>query len=191
MSDYILVLVSTALVNNVILIKFLGLCPLMGVSTKMDGALGMGLATTFVLSLAAAASWMLENWLLNPMGLQYLRILAFILVIASVVQFTEMLIRKVSPSLYQILGIYLPLITTNCAVLGVALLNVQNQHSFIESLMFGLGSAMGFTLVLVLFAGLRERLAVLQVPELYKGAPIAFIVAGLLSVAFMGFAGLA
>lgn len=191
MSDYILLLVSTALVNNVILIKFLGLCPLMGVSTKMDGALGMGLATTFVLSLAAAASWMLENWLLNPMGLQYLRILAFILVIASVVQFTEMLIRKVSPSLYQILGIYLPLITTNCAVLGVALLNVQNQHSFIESLMFGLGSAMGFTLVLVLFAGLRERLAVLQVPELYKGAPIAFIVAGLLSVAFMGFAGLA
>jgi len=191
MSDYILLLVSTALVNNVILIKFLGLCPLMGVSTKMDGALGMGLATTFVLSLAAAASWMLENWLLNPMGLQYLRILAFILVIASVVQFTEMLIRKVSPSLYQILGIYLPLITTNCAVLGVALLNVQNQHSFIESLMFGFGSAMGFTLVLVLFAGLRERLAVLQVPELYKGAPIAFIVAGLLSVAFMGFAGLA
>lgn len=163
----------------------------MGVSTKMDGALGMGLATTFVLSLAAAASWMLENWLLNPMGLQYLRILAFILVIASVVQFTEMLIRKVSPALYQVLGIYLPLITTNCAVLGVALLNVQNQHSFIQSLMFGFGSAMGFTLVLVLFAGLRERLAVLQVPELYKGAPIAFIVAGLLSVAFMGFAGLA
>lgn len=191
MSDYILLLVSTALVNNVILIKFLGLCPLMGVSTKMDGALGMGLATTFVLSLAAAASWMLENWLLNPMGLQYLRILAFILVIATVVQFTEMLIRKISPPLYQILGIYLPLITTNCAVLGVALLNVQDQHSFIQSLMFGFGSAMGFTLVLVLFAGLRERLAVLQVPELYQGAPIAFIVAGLLSVAFMGFAGLA
>ncbi|QEW05069.1 electron transport complex subunit RsxA [Nitrincola iocasae] len=191
MSDYILLLVSTALVNNVILIKFLGLCPLMGVSTKMDGALGMGLATTFVLSLAAAASWMLENWLLNPLGLEYLRILAFILVIATVVQFTEMLIRKISPSLYQILGIYLPLITTNCAVLGIALLNVQNQHSFIQSLMYGFGSAMGFTLVLVLFAGLRERLAVLQVPELYQGAPIAFIVAGLLSVAFMGFAGLA
>lgn len=191
MSDYILLLVSTALVNNVILIKFLGLCPLMGVSSKMDGALGMGLATTFVLSLAAAASWMLENWLLNPMGLQYLRILAFILVIATVVQFTEMLIRKISPPLYQLLGIYLPLITTNCAVLGVALLNVQSQHSFIQSLMFGFGSALGFTLVLVLFAGLRERLAVLQVPELYRGAPIVFIVAGLLSVAFMGFAGLA
>ncbi|ERP88153.1 electron transport complex RsxE subunit [Marinobacter sp. ES-1] len=191
MSDYVLMLVATALVNNVILIKFLGLCPLMGVSTKMDGALGMGLATTFVLTLAAAASWMLENWLLVPLELEYLRILSFILVIATVVQFTEMLIRKMSPSLYQVLGIYLPLITTNCAVLGVALLNVQEGYRFIESLLFGFGSAVGFTLVLVLFAGLRERLAVLQVPELYQGTPIAFIVAGLLSVAFMGFAGLA
>jgi len=191
MSDYLLMLVATALVNNVILIKFLGLCPLMGVSTKMDGALGMGLATTFVLTLAAAASWMLENWLLVPLELEYLRILSFILVIATVVQFTEMLIRKMSPSLYQVLGIYLPLITTNCAVLGVALLNVQEGYRFIESLLFGFGSAVGFTLVLVLFAGLRERLAVLQVPELYRGTPIAFIVAGLLSVAFMGFAGLA
>ena len=184
-------LIATALVNNVILIKFLGLCPLMGVSTKMDGALGMGLATTFVLTLAAAASWMLENWLLDPLELEYLRILSFILVIATVVQFTEMLIRKMSPSLYQVLGIYLPLITTNCAVLGVALLNVQEGYRFIESLLFGFGSAVGFTLVLVLFAGLRERLAVLQVPELYRGTPIAFIMAGLLSVAFMGFAGLA
>lgn len=191
MSDYVLMLVATALVNNVILIKFLGLCPLMGVSTKMDGALGMGLATTFVLTLAAAASWMLENWLLVPLELEYLRILSFILVIATVVQFTEMLIRKMSPSLYQVLGIYLPLITTNCAVLGVALLNVQEGYRFVESLLFGFGSALGFTLVLVLFAGLRERLAVLQVPELYRGTPIAFIVAGLLSVAFMGFAGLA
>jgi electron transport complex protein RnfA len=191
MSDYVLMLIATALVNNVILIKFLGLCPLMGVSTKMDGALGMGLATTFVLTLAAAASWMLENWLLDPLELEYLRILSFILVIATVVQFTEMLIRKMSPSLYQVLGIYLPLITTNCAVLGVALLNVQEGYRFIESLLFGFGSAVGFTLVLVLFAGLRERLAVLQVPELYRGTPIAFIMAGLLSVAFMGFAGLA
>jgi len=151
----------------------------------------MGLATTFVLTLAAAASWMLENWLLNPLGLEYLRILAFILVIATVVQFTEMLIRKLSPALYQVLGIYLPLITTNCAVLGVALLNVQQSHSFMQSLIYGVGSALGFTLVLVLFAGLRERLAVLDVPVLYQGAPIAYIVAGLLSVAFMGFAGLA
>ncbi|MBB1486491.1 electron transport complex subunit RsxA [Oceanospirillum sediminis] len=191
MSEYLLLIISTALVNNVVLIKFLGLCPLMGVSTKMDGALGMGLATTFVLTLAAAASWMLENWLLTPLGLEYLRILAFILVIATVVQFTEMLIRKLSPALYQVLGIYLPLITTNCAVLGVALLNVQQSHSFLQSLIYGTGSALGFTLVLVLFAGLRERLAVLDVPVLYQGAPIAYIVAGLLSVAFMGFAGLA
>lgn len=191
MSEYLLLIVSTALVNNVVLIKFLGLCPLMGVSTKMDGALGMGLATTFVLTLASAASWMLEHWLLVPLQLEYLRILSFILVIATVVQFTEMLIRKVSPPLYQILGIYLPLITTNCAVLGVALLNVQQGFSFFHSLLYGVGSALGFTLVLVLFAGLRERLAVMQVPVLFKGTPIAYIVAGLLSVAFMGFAGLA
>lgn len=191
MSEYFLLLVSTALVNNVVLIKFLGLCPLMGVSTKMDGALGMGLATTFVMTLAAAASWMLENWLLLPFGLGYLRIVAYILVIASVVQFIEMLIRKVSPPLYQVLGVYLPLITTNCAVLGMALLNAQAHSSFLLSVLFGFGSALGFTLVLVLFAGLRERLAILQVPSLYKGAPIGFIVAGLMSLAFMGFAGLA
>lgn len=191
MSEYFLLLVSTALVNNVVLIKFLGLCPLMGVSTKMDGALGMGLATTFVMTLAAAASWMLENWLLLPFGLGYLRIVAYILVIASVVQFIEMLIRKVSPPLYQVLGVYLPLITTNCAVLGMALLNAQTHNSFLLSVLFGFGSALGFTLVLVLFAGLRERLAILQVPPLYKGAPIGFIVAGLMSLAFMGFAGLA
>ncbi len=191
MSEYLLLIVSTALVNNVVLIKFLGLCPLMGVSTKMDGALGMGLATTFVLTLASAASWVLEHWLLEPLHLEYLRILSFILVIATVVQFTEMLIRKMSPPLYQVLGIYLPLITTNCAVLGVALLNVQQGNSFFYSLLYGVGSAIGFTLVLVLFAGLRERLAVMQVPVLFQGTPIAYIVAGLLSVAFMGFAGLA
>ncbi len=191
MSEYLLLIVSTALVNNVVLIKFLGLCPLMGVSTKMDGALGMGLATTFVLTLASAASWVLEHWLLEPLHLEYLRILSFILVIATVVQFTEMLIRKMSPPLYQVLGIYLPLITTNCAVLGVALLNIQQGNSFFYSLLYGVGSAIGFTLVLVLFAGLRERLAVMQVPVLFQGTPIAYIVAGLLSVAFMGFAGLA
>lgn len=191
MSDYLLLLVSTALANNVVLIQFLGLCPLMGASSKMDGALGMGLATTFVLTLASAASWMLEHWLLQPFDLGYMRILAFILVIASAVQFTELLIRKMSPALYQVLGVYLPLIATNCAVLGVALINVQKEYSFILSLLAGFGSALGFTLVLVLFAGLRERLAILQVPALYRGAPIGFIVAGLMSLAFMGFAGLA
>jgi electron transport complex protein RnfA len=186
----LLLLVSTALVNNVVLAKFLGLCPFMGVSRKMDSALGMGMATTFVLTLATGASWLLEHWLLAPLGIQYLRILAFILVIAAVVQFTEMVIRKVSPGLYQVLGIYLPLITTNCAVLGVALLNVQEGHVFLESLLYGFGSALGFTLVMLLFAGLRERLALAQVPDAFVGAPIGFVTAGLLGLAFMGFAGL-
>jgi electron transport complex protein RnfA len=191
MSEYFLLLLGTALVNNVVLVKFLGLCPFMGVSKKMDSALGMGMATTFVITLASAASWLLEHYLLQPLGITYLRILAFIVVIAAVVQFTEMVIRKVSPVLYQILGIYLPLITTNCAVLGVALLNIQEKHAFVISLWYGFGSALGFTLVLLLFAGLRERLALAQVPAAFAGIPISFITAGLLSLAFMGFAGLA
>lgn len=188
--DYFLIILSTALVNNVVLVKFLGLCPLMGVSNKLDSALGMGLATTFVLTLAAFASWLLEHWVLGPLDLGFLRILTFILVIAVVVQFTEMAVRKTSPALYQVLGIFLPLITTNCAVLGVALLNVQQENSFLASLLYGFGSALGFTLVLVMFAGLRERLALAEVPDAFKGAPIAYIVAGLLALAFMGFAGL-
>ena len=191
MSEYFLLLLGTALVNNVVLVKFLGLCPFMGVSKKMDSALGMGMATTFVITLASAASWLLEHYLLKPLGITYLRILAFILVIAAVVQFTEMVIRKISPVLYQILGIYLPLITTNCAVLGIALLNIQEKHAFVISLLYGFGSALGFTVVLLLFAGLRERLALAQVPTAFTGTPIGFITAGLLSLAFMGFAGLA
>jgi Na+-translocating ferredoxin:NAD+ oxidoreductase subunit A len=190
MNEYFLLLLGTALVNNVVLVKFLGLCSFMGVSKKMDSALGMGMATTFVITLASAASWLLEHYLLQPLGITYLRILAFILVIAAVVQFTEMVVRKVSPVLYQILGIYLPLITTNCAVLGVALLNVQEKHAFVISLWYGFGSALGFTLVMLLFAGLRERLALAQVPAAFTGTPIGFITAGLLSLAFMGFAGL-
>ncbi|MES9990850.1 MAG: electron transport complex subunit RsxA [Candidatus Thiodiazotropha sp.] len=188
--ELFLIILSTALVNNVVLVKFLGLCPLMGVSNKLDSALGMGLATTFVLTLAAFAGWLLEHFLLAPFGLGYLRILTFILVIAVVVQFTEMVVRKTSPALYQVLGIFLPLITTNCAVLGVALLNVQQENGFFESLLYGFGSALGFTLVLVMFAGLRERLALANVPALFAGAPIAYVVAGLMSLAFMGFAGL-
>ena len=188
--EYILLILSTALVNNVVLVKFLGLCPFMGVSNKLDSALGMGLATTFVLTLASFASWLLEHYFLSPLDLGFLRILTFILVIAVVVQFTEMVVRKVSPALYQVLGIFLPLITTNCAVLGVALLNVQQQHGLLESLLYGFGSALGFTLVLVIFAGLRERLALANVPAAFSGPPIAFVVAGLLSLAFMGFAGL-
>jgi electron transport complex protein RnfA len=189
-TEYLLLLLGTALVNNVVLVKFLGLCPFMGVSSKVDSALGMGLATTFVLTLAAFAGWVLEHFVLQPLGIGFLRILAFILVIAAVVQFTEMVVRKTSPALYQTLGIFLPLITTNCAVLGVALLNVQENNGFVHSLLYGFGSALGFTLVMVLFAGMRERLALAAVPALFKGAPIGFIVAGLLSLAFMGFAGL-
>mgnify|MGYP001824340268 FL=1 len=188
--EFFLIILSTALVNNVVLVKFLGLCPLMGVSNKLDSALGMGLATTFVLTLAAFAGWLLERFVLAPLDLGFLRILTFILVIAVVVQFTEMVVRKTSPALYQVLGIFLPLITTNCAVLGVALLNVQQENSFLESLLYGFGSAMGFTLVLVMFAGLRERLSLASVPAVFSGAPIVFVVAGLMSMAFMGFAGL-
>jgi electron transport complex protein RnfA len=188
--EYLLIILSTALVNNVVLVKFLGLCPLMGVSNKLDAALGMGLATTFVLTLAAFAGWLLEHYVLLPLDLGFLRILTFILVIAVVVQFTEMLVRKTSPALYQVLGIFLPLITTNCAVLGVALLNVQQENGFFDSLLYGFGSALGFTLVLVMFAGLRERLALANVPAVFSGAPIAYVVAGLMSLAFMGFAGL-
>jgi electron transport complex protein RnfA len=190
MNELLLLLISTALVNNVVLIKFLGLCPVMGVSRNLESALGMGMATTFVLTLAAAASWMLERWLLAPFHLEFLRILTFILVIASVVQFTEMFIKKTSPGLYQALGIYLPLITTNCAVLGVSLLNVQQARGFFWSLAYAFGSAVGFTLVLMIFAGLRERIALSRVPEAFAGAPIAFIVIGLLALAFMGFSGL-
>jgi electron transport complex protein RnfA len=191
MGDYLAIILGTALVNNVVLVKFLGLCPFMGVSNKLSSALGMGLATTFVLTVAAVASWLLEHYLLGPLDLGFLRILTFILVIAAVVQFTEMTVRKVSPALYQVLGIFLPLITTNCAVLGVALLNIQEEHGFLESALYGFGSALGFTLVMVLFAGMRERLALLQAPRAFAGAPIAFVSAGLLSLAFMGFAGLA
>lgn len=190
MEEYLVILLGTALVNNVVLVKFLGLCPFMGVSRRTDAAIGMGLATTFVLTLAAAVSWVVEALILIPLDLGFLRILSFILVIATIVQFTEAVIRKLSPALYRALGIYLPLITTNCAVLGVALLNIQEGHSFAESLLYGFGSAMGFTLVMVIFAGQRERMARLAVPAPFQGPPIAFITAGLLSMSFMGFAGL-
>jgi Na+-translocating ferredoxin:NAD+ oxidoreductase subunit A len=190
MSEFFLLLVTTALVNNVVLAKFLGLCPFMGVSKNVDSALGMGLATTFVITLASAASWMLENWLLEPFGLGYLRILTFILVIAATVQFVELVVKKSSPGLYQALGIYLPLITTNCAVLGIALLNAMEKSGFVKSLFYGFGSALGFTLVMVMFAGLRERLALARVPATFAGAPVAFVLASLMSLAFMGFSGL-
>ncbi len=190
MADYLLLVLGIALVNNVVLTMFLGLCPFMGVSNRLDTALGMGLATAFVLTLAATAGWLIEHWLLQPLGLEFLRILSFILVIAGAVQLTEMAVARVSPTLHQVLGIFLPLITTNCAVLGVALLNLQEGNTLAESVLFGFGAALGFTLVLVLFAGLRQRLAAAAVPRAFEGTPIAFVTAGLLSLAFMGLDGL-
>ncbi|MCK2125366.1 electron transport complex subunit RsxA [Thauera aromatica] len=190
MKEYLLLLLGTALVNNVILVRFLGLCPFLGVSNKIDTALGMGLATTFVLTLTSGATWVVEHALLRPLDMMYLRIMTYILVIAAVVQFTEMAIQKASPVLHHTLGIYLPLITTNCAVLGIALLNMQQDNSFVQSLLYGAGSAIGFTLAILLFAGLRERVALANVPSAFVGAPIGLITAGLLSLAFMGFAGL-
>ena len=190
MSEYLLLLLSTALVNNVVLVKFLGLCPFMGVSNKLETAIGMGMATTFVLTLASISSWLIEHYILIPFGIEFLRIISFILVIAAVVQLTEMIVHKTSPLLYQMLGIFLPLITTNCAVLGVALLNVQQHNTFLQSVTYGFGSALGFTLVMVIFSGMREQLALANVPLAFAGKPIAFIAAGLLSLAFMGFAGL-
>lgn len=190
LTDYTVLLIGAVLVNNFVLVQFLGLCPFMGVSNRLETAMGMSAATTFVLTLASICSYLTFTYLLKPLGLEYLRTIAFILVIAVVVQFTEMVVAKSSPLLHRVLGVYLPLITTNCAVLGVALLNINKQHSFMESALYGFGAAMGFSLVLVLFAAMRERLAVADVPEVFQGSAIGMITAGLMSLAFMGFAGL-
>lgn len=190
MSEYLLILVSTILVNNFVLVQFLGLCPFMGVSNKLETAMGMGLATTFVLTLSSLCSYLVFTYLLQPLGLEYLQTITFILVIAFVVQFTEMVVRKTSPVLYRVLGIFLPLITTNCAVLGVALLNIKKQNGFVESILYGFGAAIGFSMVLILFSAMRERIAVSDVPTPFKGSAIGMITAGLMSLAFMGFTGL-
>jgi electron transport complex protein RnfA len=190
MSSYIFVVIGAVLVNNVVLVRMLGLCPFMGVSKKLETAIGMGAATTFVLTLGAGTSYLIDTYLLAPNDLTYLRTLSFIVVIAGIVQLTELVVEKTSPLLHQVLGIYLPLITTNCAVLGVPLLNVGMNHNLLESLLFGFGCSVGFTLVLVLFAGIRERLDGADVPGPFKGTAIAMITAGLMSLAFMGFAGL-
>jgi electron transport complex protein RnfA len=191
MSEILLILVSTVLANNFVLVRFLGLCPFMGVSNKLEGALGMSVATAFVLTLASVSSYLLYEYLLLPFDLEYLSTLSFILVIAVVVQLTEMVMRRTSPLLYRILGIFLPLITTNCAVLGVALLNVREQHNLLQSAFYGFGAAAGFGLVMVLFAAMRERIALGDVPAPFRGASIGLITAGLMAMAFMGFTGLA
>lgn len=190
MTEYMLILVSTVLVNNFVLVQFLGLCPFMGVSSKLDTAIGMSLATTFVLTLASIVSYLTYTYLLVPLGLTFLRTISFILVIAFVVQFTEMLVHKTSPLLHKVLGIFLPLITTNCAVLGVALLNINRSNDFIESILYGFGAAVGFALVLILFAALRERINLADIPKPFQGPAIAMISAGLMSLAFMGFSGM-
>ena len=178
------------LVNNFILVQFLGICPFMGVSKKMDTALGMGVAVTFVMGIAAAATWLINEYLLVRLNLQYMQTVAFILVIAALVQLVEMFLQKVVPALYQALGIYLPLITTNCAVLGVALLNVQNSYNFIESVVYGVTGGIGFLVAICLFASVRERVDNCECPKSFEGFPIALISAGLLALAFMGFSGL-
>ena len=190
MTEYLLILISTIFVNNIVLVKFLGLCPFMGVSRKVETAIGMSAATTFVLTLSAVLSFIVNNWVLAPLDLEFLRTIAFIITIAAVVNFTEMVVHKTSPLLYAGLGIFLPLITTNCAVLGVALLNIQEQHTFLESAFYGFGAAVGFSMVLILFAALRERVNVADVPAPFQGAAIGLITAGLMSLAFMGLGGL-
>ena len=190
MSEFLMILISTVLVNNFVLVQFLGLCPFMGVSNKLETAMGMSLATTFVLTLSSVCSYLVYTYLLVPFELIYLQTVSFILVIAVVVQFTEMVVHKTSPMLYKLLGIFLPLITTNCAVLGVALLNIRKQNDFIESIGYGFGAAVGFSLALILFSAIRERIAVADVPVVFRGPAIGMITAGLMSLAFMGFAGL-
>lgn len=190
MTEYLFILIGAVLVNNVVLVRILGLCPFMGVSKKLATAYGMGAATTFVLTMGTGASYIIDHYLLMPFGLEYLRTISFIVTIAALVQLTELVIQKTSPMLHQVLGIYLPLITTNCAVLGVPLINVSQNNGFIASLVFGAGSSIGFSLALLLFAGIRERVEAADVPMYFRGVAIAMVTAGLMSLAFMGFAGL-
>lgn len=190
MKELFVISLGAILIENFVLVKFLGICPFLGVSKKVETALGMGMAVTFVMTLASLITWIVQKFVLEQFHIEYLQTIAFILVIASLVQFVEMAVQKLSPALYQALGVYLPLITTNCAVLGVALLNIQNDFSFISSLVYGFSAAIGFTLAIVLFAGVRERLETANIPKALKGFPIALVTAALISIAFLGFQGL-
>ncbi|MBZ0264371.1 electron transport complex subunit RsxA [bacterium] len=196
-SNLLVIVVGSILINNFVLARFLGICPYIGVSKKLDSAIGMGMAVIFVMTIASMASWIIYYYLLHPetniwggYDLTFLRTIAFILVIASLVQFVEMVIQKTAPALYNSLGIFLPLITTNCAVLGVAVLNIDENYTFIESIVNGIAAGVGFTLALVLMAGIRERLELANIPKALQGVPIAFIMAGLMAIAFLGFSGL-
>jgi len=191
MTDLILIIVATVLVNNFVLTRFLGLCPFLGASNRIETAIGMALATTFVLTTASGLSYLINRYLLVPTGTEYLRLLAFILIIAGSVQLTELVIRRTSPLMHQVLGVFLPLITTNCAVLGIALLNVQQSQSLAQALAYGLGGGLGFSLVIALFAGLRERTEAADVPQAFRGAAISLVTAAFMALGFMGFAGMA
>ena len=188
--EYILIIISAVFVNNIVLARFLGICPFLGVSTRLSTASGMGGAVLFVMTLATMVTYLLNTYVLVPLGIGFLQTIAYILVIAFLVQMVEIILKKVSPALYQALGVYLPLITTNCAILGVAILVVQNNYNLIESVVFAIANALGFGLALIIFSGLREQLELANVPKAMRGVPIALIVAGLLSLAFMGFAGI-
>ncbi len=189
-SSLFIILLSSILVNNFIMSRFLGICPFLGVSKRVSTAVGMGAAVTFVMAMASVITYLAYYFILEPLHMEYMQTMAFILIIAALVQFIEMVIQKMSPSLYQALGVYLPLITTNCAVLGVAILNIEEKYDLLQTLINGTGGALGFTLAIVLFAGIRERLELSDIPESFKGFPIAMITAGLMSVAFLGFQGL-
>ncbi|UNC90905.1 electron transport complex subunit RsxA [Candidatus Contubernalis alkaliaceticus] len=190
MGEYFAILFGAIFIYNFVLTRFLGICPFLGVSKKIETSIGMGAAVIFVMTLAAIITWLIEFYILEPMSLEYLRTIAFILVIASLVQFVEMVIQKVSPALYEGLGVFLPLITTNCAVLGMAILNIQEKFNIIESIVHAIGAALGFTLALVILAGIRERLELAPLSKYYKGASVALITAGILSIAFQGFQGM-
>lgn len=187
--DFILIFITAIFVNNIVLSQFLGICPFLGVSKKISTASGMGMAVTFVLTLSTIVTFLIQKYVLDPLGLAYLQTIAFILVIAALVQMVEIILKKVSPALYQALGVFLPLITTNCCVLGVAILVIQKDYSLVESIIYAFATALGFFLALVLFAGMREQTALTKIPKAMEGMPIALLTAGLLSMAFMGFSG--
>lgn len=190
MKELFILLFSTIFINNFVFSRFLGLCPYMGISKKMSNAIGMGFAVIFVLLMSALSSWFIQHYILNPLHIGYLQTIVFILIIAALVQFVEMVILKTSPPLYRALGIYLPLISTNCIILAVAILNIRENHNFIEMVIFTLGAGLGFTLALILMSSIRERLELADIPKPLKGEPIAFIIAGLIAIAFFGFSGI-
>lgn len=190
MIEYISIIVTAIFVNNIVFSQFLGICPFLGVSRKLSGAVGMGMAVNFVMALSTAVTWMLQYFILTPLGIGYMQTIAFILVIAALVQMLEIVLKKINPVLYSALGVFLPLITTNCAVLGVAIIIIQKNFDLLQSVVYAISTALGFTLALIVFAGIREQLAITDIPKSMRGVPIALICAGLLAMAFMGFAGI-